>query len=160
VRATTAFNRMLGIAGAAVVGVVFTADGIVVDLRLRRRRLRCPCGWTTRACHARSVRRWRHLDLGGSRLWLRAEIRRLECRRCRRVRTEEVPWARPRARHTRDFQDVVAWLAQRTDKTTITRLLRVSWEAVARIVVTVVAEQLDEARLNDLYRIGVDEVSS
>jgi transposase len=159
VRVTTAFNRMLGIVGATVTGVTFTPDGIVVDLRLRRRKLVCPCGWRTWACHARSVRRWRHLDLGGSRLWLRAEIRRLPCRRCRRVRTEQVPWARPGARHTRDFQDVVTWLAQHTDKTTITTLLRVSWEAVARIVVTVVAEQLDQARLNDLYRIGVDEVS-
>jgi transposase len=107
----------------------------------------------------RSVRRWRHLDLGGTRLWLRAEIGRLKCRRCGKVRTEQVPWARPGARHTRDLQDVVAWLAQRTDKTTITRLLRVSWEAVAQIVTSVVAEQLDAARLEQLYRIGVDEVS-
>jgi transposase len=159
VRATTAFNRMLGIAGATVVGVVFTPAGIVVDLRLRRRKLVCPCGWTTGACHGRSTRRWRHLDLGGSRLWLRAEIRRLACRRCARVRTEQVPWARPGARHSRDFQDVVAWLAQRTDKTTITTLLRVSWEAVARIVTVVVADQIDATRLDELYRIGVDEVS-
>jgi transposase len=45
------------------------------------------------------------------------------------------------------------------DKTTVARLLRVSWEAVARIVVRVVADAIDDARLNDLYRIGVDEVS-
>ena len=158
-RATTAFNRMLGIEGATVSGVVFGPEGVVVDLRRRRRKLRCPCGWKTWACHARSVRRWRHLDLGGSRVWLRAEVRRVACRRCRRVRTEQVPWARPGARHTRDFQDVVAWLAQRTDKTTITRLLRVSWEAVARIVTAVVADRLDDARLEELYRLGVDEVS-
>ena len=150
---------MLGIVGATVAGVVFTPEGIVVDLRLRRLKLRCPCGWTTWACHARSTRRWRHLDLGGSRLWLRAEVRRLECRRCRRVRTEEVPWARPGARHSRDFQDLVAWLAQRTDKTTITRMLRVSWAAVARIVTVVVADHIDAARLDELYRLGVDEVS-
>jgi transposase len=54
---------------------------------------------------------------------------------------------------------VVAWLAQRTDKTTITRLLRCSWRAVADIVTAVVAEALDDTRLNGLYRIGVDEVS-
>jgi transposase len=151
---------MLGIVGATVAGVSFTPEGIVVGLRRRRRRKRrCPCGWRTWAVYDRSVRRWRHLDLGGSRLWLQAEVARVECRRCRRVRTEEVPWARPGARHTRDFQDVVAWLAQRTDKTTITKLLRVSWEAVAAIVASVVAEQLDDARLDELYRIGVDEVS-
>jgi len=122
-RATTAFNRMLGIAGATVAGVSFTPAGIVVDLRRRRRKLVCPCGWKTWAVHDRRVRRWRHLDLGGSRLWLQAEVRRLQCRRCRRARTEQVPWARPRARHSRDFQDVVAWLAQRTDRLHAFRLL-------------------------------------
>ena len=66
----------------------------------------------------RSTRRWRHLDLGAARLYLQAEIRRLACRRCGRVRTETVAWARPAARFTRDFEDVVADLAQRTDKTT------------------------------------------
>lgn len=45
------------------------------------------------------------------------------------------------------------------DKTTVARLLRVSWDAVARIVVRVVAERIDEARLDELYRIGVDEIS-
>jgi len=38
-------------------------------------------------------------------------------------------------------------------------LLRCSWEAVARIVVRVVATSIDDARLEGLYRIGVDEVS-
>jgi transposase len=70
VRATTAFNRMLRIVGATVAGVTFTPDGIVVGLRRRRRKLRCPCGWKTWASYDRSVRRWRHLDLGGSRLWV------------------------------------------------------------------------------------------
>jgi transposase len=159
VRATTAFNKMLAIPGANVTGVRFTPAGIVVSLRRRGRRLHCPCGWSTRAVYDRSTRCWRHLDLGAARLFLEAEIRRLACRRCGRVRTETVPWARPGARLTRDFEDVVAYLAQRTDKTTITRLLRCSWEAVAAITVRVVAAHLDDARLDDLYRIGIDEVS-
>jgi transposase len=159
VRVNTAFNKMLGIVGASVASVTFVREGIVVGLRRRRAKLACPCGWKTWAVYDRSTRRWRHLDLAGTRCWLEAEIRRLECRRCRRVRTEVVPWARPGARHSRDLQDVVAYMAQRMDKTTITKLLRISWEAVARIVIDVVAEGLDTARLDDLYRIGVDEVS-
>ena len=110
-RATTAFNKMLAIPGAGVVGVQFTPTGIVVSLRRRARRLRCPCGWSTRAVYDRSARRWRHLDLGAARLFLEAEVRRLACRACGRVRTEAVPWARPGARFTRDFEDVVAYLA-------------------------------------------------
>jgi transposase len=159
VRATTAFNKMLAIPGADVAGVQFTPNGIEVALRRRARRLRCPCAWSTRAVYDRSTRRWRQLGPGPSRLFLEAEIRLLACRACGRVRTETVPWARPGARFTRDLEDVVAYLAQRADKTTITRLLRCSWEAVAAIVVRVVAGHLDQARLDDLYCIGVDEVS-
>ncbi len=157
-RVTTAFNTMLAVPGATVAGVTFTSEGVVVRLRRRRKKLRCPCGYETRASYDASIRRWRHLDLGACRLLLEAEIRRLHCRRCGRVRTEQVPWARPGARHTRDFEDVVAFLAQRVDKTTITRLLRCSWEAVARIVSRVVADHIDDSRLEGLYRIGVDEI--
>lgn len=158
-RATTAFNKMLAIPGAQVVDVTFTPSAIMVDLRRRRRRLTCVCGYSTRAVYDRSQRCWRGLDLGGARLVLRAEIRRLRCRRCERVLTETVPWARPGARFTRDFEDVAAWLAQRMDKSSVSRLLRCSWAAVAAIVTRVVTDHLDDARLNDVYRIGVDEVS-
>lgn len=133
-RATTAFNKMLAIPGAGVASVTFTPDGVVVGLRRRFRKLACPCGFKTTAAYDSSVRRWRHLDLGACRLMLKCEIRRLVCPRCQRVRTEQVPWARFGARHTRDFEDVVAGLAQRVDKTTVAKLLRCSWEAVANIV--------------------------
>lgn len=158
-RVTTAFNKILSIPSATVASVEFTPEGVVVGLRRRKSRPRCPCGWKATGSYDCSVRRWRHLDFGSSKLLLEAEIRRLDCRRCGRVRTEDVAWARPRARHSRDFEDTVAWLAQRTDKTTITRLLRTSWETVAGIVERVVAEQIDHRRLEGLLRIGVDEVS-
>ena len=158
-RVTTAFNTMLEIPGASVTGVAFTPAGVVVGLRLRRRKLRCACGHETGACYDRRVRRWRHLDLGASQLWLEAEIRRLHCPRCDRVLTEEVPWARRGARLTRDLEDLVAYLAQRCDKTTVARLLRISWATVHRAVVRVVADHLDASRLDGLFRIGVDEVS-
>ncbi len=50
-------------------------------------------------------------------------------------------------------------MAQRVDKTTITKLLRVSWEAVAKIVIDIVGDVLDDSRFEGLTRIGVDEVS-
>ncbi len=159
-RVTTAFNRMLAIEGATVSSVTFASEGIVVGLRRRFRRLTCPsCGWSTAAGYDTSVRRWRHVDAGSSKVWLEAEIRRLDCRWCARVVTEQVPWARHGARHSRDLQDVIAWLAQRCDKDTVRRLLRISWAAVRNAVTQVVVEQLDDTRLDNLYRIGVDEIS-
>ena len=75
------------------------------------------------------------------------------------MRLEPVPWARPGAAHTRDFEDVVAWLAQQMAKTPIAGLLRIAWDTVGRIVTRVVADHLDERRLDGLVAIGVDEIS-
>src|SRR5206468_7328293 len=108
--------------------------------------------------HDRRVKRWRHLDLGSSRCIIECELRRLRCRSCG-VRLEPVPWARPGAAHTRDFEDTVAWLAQQMAFTPITRLLRVGWHTIGPIVARVVADHLDERRLGGLVAIGVDEIS-
>ena len=159
-RVCTAFNRILDLPGASVCSVEFTDDGLVLGVRRdRRRRLVCPCGEKTWARYDASRRRWRHLNFGITRVFVEAELRRVDCRACCRVRTEQVPWARPGARHTRDFEDVVGWLAQRADKTTVSKLLGCSWEAVDNIAKRLVDDHLDDARLDGLYRIGVDEIS-
>jgi transposase len=160
VRVTTAFKRLLGLPGASVIDVSFTGTGVVVTVRLRRRRRVCStCGQTGRLeIHDRRIKRWRHLDLGASRCWIECELRRLRCPDCG-VRLEAVPWARPGAHHTRDFEDTVAWLAQQMAFTPITRLLRVGWATVGRIVTRVVGDHLDEDRLAGLVCIGVDEIS-
>ncbi len=158
-RVTTAFNKMLAIPGANVVEVAFAPEGIVIGIRPRKRRLTCRCGWSTAARYDTSVRRWRHIDACATKVWLESEIRRFYCRRCHKVVTEDLPWARPGARHSRDFEDVVAWLTQRTDKTTVATLMRCSWQAVDNIVRRVVADHIDNSRLENLYRIGVDEIA-
>lgn len=72
---------------------------------------------------------------------------------------EAVPFARHRSGFTGDFEDVAAFLATKTDKTTIARFLRIDWDTVGRICERVVATELDTERLAGLVHIGVDEVS-
>jgi transposase len=161
VRVTTACNRLLCLPGACVIDVCLGGEGVIVTVRLRRRRRVCSsCGQSGRQLqiHDRRVKRWRHLDLGANRCVIECQLRRLRCPVCG-VRLEPVPWARPNAAHTRDLEDVVAWLAQQMAKTPITGLLRIGWDTVGRIVERVTAEHLDETRLDRLVAIGVDEIS-
>jgi transposase len=159
VRVTTGFNRMLRLPGASVVDVSFGAEGVIVTVRLRcRRRVCSECGQLGGSIHGRRVKRWRHLDLGANRCVIECELRRLWCPDCG-ARFEAVPWARAGSRYTRDFEDVVAWLAQQMAKKPIAGLLRIAWDSVGRIVERVVADHLDERRLEGLVAIGVDEIS-
>ena len=73
------------------------------------------------------VKRWRHLDLGCDRCVIECRLRRLRCPDCG-LHLEAVPWARPGSQHTRDLEDVVAWLAQQMAKTPICGLLRIGWD--------------------------------
>ncbi len=158
-RVTTAFNRLLALQDARVTDVLFGPDGVTVRVALRRRRAVCSgCGQVCARVHDRAFRRWRHLDLAGQRCFVEYELRRVRCADCG-VRVEAVPFARPRARHTRDFEDLVAFLAQQMAKTPITGLLRVGWDTVGQIVARVVADRLDTDRLQGLVMIGCDEIS-
>ena len=120
-RVSTAFNRLLGLSGASVRAVRFDAEGVVVTVALRRRRRVCSgCGQVCRATHDTVRSRWRHLDLGALRCYVVCALRRVKCPDCG-VRVEPVPWARPGSRFTRDFEDVIAFLAQQMAKDPIAR---------------------------------------
>lgn len=134
---------------------------MVVEVGLRAARLACPCcDYTTRARYdtRREASSWRHLDFGVSPVIVQAWLRRLDCPD-HGVVVEGVPFARHRSRFTTDVEDVTAFLATRTDKTTIARFLRIDWDTVGRICERVVAAGLDPQRLSGLVDIGVDEIS-
>jgi transposase len=141
--------------------VSFEPGCVVVSVALRRRRLECPkCSYST--AHRESVQHhdsvWRHLDLGAWRLEIHARLRRLRCPEHGAL-VEGVPFARYGARFTADFENLVAWLATKTDKTAICRLTRIDWQTVGRIIERVGDELLDESRLDDLFEISIDEVA-
>jgi transposase len=151
----------LDLPGVSVRKVSFEPGCVVVSVALRRRRLECPkCSYST--AHRESVQHhdsvWRHLDLGAWRLEIHACLRRLRCPEHGAL-VEGVPFARYGARFTADFENLVAWLATKTDKTAICRLTRIDWQTVGRIIERVGDELLDESRLDDLFEISIDEVA-
>lgn len=160
-RVTTAFKRLLRLRGVNVSGVEFLDGLIVVTVTLRRFRAVCPhCHFATPIAYdvrpAKS--RWRHLDLGVWKVEVTARLRRLRCP-THGVVTESVPFADPGAHFTRDFDRLLAWLATKMDKTSVSRLCRVSWRSVGRACQRVAVSDLDPGRLEGLVRIGVDEIS-
>ena len=111
-RVTTAFNRMLGLAGAWVRDVVFGSEAVIVTVVLRAEKpVFSGCGARGLGVKEHRTKRWRALDLGACRCVVECRLRRLYCPGCGDV-YEAVPWARAGAKYTREFDDLAAWLAQ------------------------------------------------
>ncbi len=161
--ATTLVKQILGLKGVVISEVSLSQGEIVVKLKLTRTKLVCPnCNYSTYFRYdTRTVNsRWRHMDMGVRQTWLYCQLRRLKCP-SHGVITESVPFARPvsESRFTRDFEHLVAWCTSKMDKTTVTKLTRIAWRTVGMICERVVAEELDPKRLENLFLVGVDEIS-
>src|SRR5690606_602504 len=160
-RATSVLRLLLSLHQTRVLGFDVEDDGIVVDVAPTHRVARC--GGCDAKCHAtydRRSRRWRHLDLGGIKVELRYEQRRVSCRSCGVV-VERVPWAEPGSGFTLPMEEHTAYLAQRADRTTVTTLMRVAWRTGGSIIRRAVRRH--RSRMGDpldgLRIIGVDELS-
>jgi transposase len=159
VRATTLLGMILAVKHTKVKATSFDDKGIVADVAPTSRIAYCSgCGCRVRKVKDRRPRFWRHLDVAGLQLWLRYVLRRVDCRTCG-VLVEMVPWAEPGSPFTHDFEEQVAYLAQKTDKTTIVDTMRVAWRTVGAIVARVVDRYRPGDALDGLTRIGVDELS-
>ncbi len=164
-RNATVWAGMFGVEKSTVIdGVEFEdeSESIVVSVRPRKG-AKQRCGQCQRRCprydRGEGRRRWRGPDLGLWRSFLEADAPRVTCP-THGVVVASVPWARHDTRHTRVFEDTVAWMATRTSKSTLEVLLRIAWRTVGAIVTRVVAEGV-AARdpLEGLRRIGIDEIS-
>ncbi len=159
-RATTLLGKIFGLKQTRIQGVTIDAQGLVVDVAPTTRLPYCSsCGRRVRSVHDRyEDRRWRHLDLAALRVWLRYAIRRVDCPRCGVV-VELVPWAENQSWFTYEFEEQVAYLAQGSDKTTLSALMRVSWRTVGANIERVLPRHQKTDLLDGLTHIGVDELS-
>jgi len=160
VRSTSLLRRLLSIKGTIVSGVEIEGGLLMVDVRPIWRRPRCSkCGRVHSGYDVLPQRLWRHLDFGGIQVFLRYAVRRVNCPDSGVV-VERVPWNDETAsRFTLDFEDQVAFLTQRSDKTTVGKLFRIAWETVGTIVERVVRRRRPGNPLEGLEYIGVDELS-
>jgi transposase len=158
------FQHLLRLQGVRVTGVEFHVDAFVIFVDV----VATGCGRACSRCLRRSRaggydskkdRLWRHLDLGPWEVYLRATVDRFWCKHCRAVVTEQLPWAELGSAFTRDFEDLVAYFAQKTNKTVVGNVMKIAWPTIGNIVERTVRRRGMPLERRELYRIGVDEIS-
>ena len=110
-RMTTLLKKLLGIQHLLVTGVALEDGALVIEVRPSWRAPRCSgCKKRRGRYDTLPARRWRHLDVGGVRVYVRYGLRRVSCRVCGVV-VEDVPWCdSTTARFTIPFEEAVGFL--------------------------------------------------
>lgn len=162
---TTVGRRVLGVDRATVIERVEVDErenAVVAHVRPRRdSKRRCGrCGQVApRYDRGEGRWRWRAIDLGAVMCLLESDAPRVD-RPEHGPTVAQVPWARHGAGHTRDLDDLAAWLVTRTPKSAVSELLRIAWRTVGSIIDRVVADgRAAHDPFDGLRRIGIDEVS-
>lgn len=158
-RVTSLLRRLLGFPRQRVRSVRFEGEDVVVDVALKGRSRCSRCGRKCPRYDRLKPRRWRDLDALGRRVWLEGALWRVSCKKCEAVVVEAVTWADPGSGFTHRFEQLVAWLAQRCDKTTIQHEMRIAWRTVGAIIERVVKRRRKPVDWSTLRAISVDELS-
>jgi len=110
--------------------------------------------------HNSSPSVWRAPDWNGIIVELEYQNHRIFCPK-HGVYVEEVPWAYPGSRFTKDFDLTVAWYASNLSRSATSYLMRIDWETVGRCVNRALKDLEPDRliRLNGLVNIGIDETS-
>ena len=139
-------------------------DGTIAIMVHPTKGAQCRCGKCGRKAprydNGRGTRSWRACDWNTRKVCLVADMPRVMCPE-HGVVTASVPWARHNSRFTKEFEELATWLSLSCTKTTVSSLLRTSWNSIGPIISRMRAE-LDPdpaSRFENLVRIGVDETS-
>lgn len=152
-------ERLLGLESLWVSDASLEPEGLVVRVVACPVEPRCATCNDSRSWYGRHpVRRWRHVTLERTPVWLTHAPRRTNCY-LHGVRVQPVPWAARRVRFTTEFEQMVHWLCRRVGVPATCRLMRIPWGTAERLQSLCVLSLPALKRIEERYVIGEDALS-
>jgi transposase len=138
-------------------------EALLVDIEIEHnpdKALLCPVCSKPCACYDHAPERtWRHLDVMQFTTQIRARLPRCHCPE-HGVRTLSAPWAEPGSRFTLSFEAFALQVLNASASiSAATKLLRLDWDGVQRIMQRAVERGLGRRSVEALTHVGLDEKS-
>ena len=111
-------------------------------------------GW-----YDRRTRRTRDLSCGDTRIYLEFEVRRVQCKRCGRVKREQLDFLADNPFYTKRFAHYVGRRCRSATIKDIAQELNLDWDTVKALEKQYMAAQLAKAGTPGPKVIGIDEIS-
>ena len=117
------------------------------------------CGLVHRTFYDRKTRRIRDLPCADKRIYLEVEIRRVACRRCRKVKQEKLEWLADYPFCTKRFAIYVGRRCRDSSIQDVAKEFHLDWRTVKALEMQYMREMLRRAGMPGPKVIGIDEIS-
>lgn len=117
------------------------------------------CGTARRSFYDQKVRRVRDLSCGDTRVYLEVAVRRVQCRKCSKVKRESLPFLSGNPFYTKRFAFYVGRRCRSSSIKDVARELKLDWHTAKELEKQYMQEQLRRAGTPGPKTIGIDEVS-
>ena len=152
-------TRLLGFRKYVAEQVDWFSGWITIRLKRKPGPYVCPrCGEQYLVYHDRLGRFLRDLNLGRRKTLLDVPQYRLDCDGCGRQR-ERLPFARPGARATHRFEQLLFDLTADMTVKAVARRTQTNWKTVKEAEVRYIRGLLRKRKLDGIRRLGIDEVA-
>ena len=112
-----------------------------------------------RSYYDKRKRQIRDLSCGDARIYLVAEIRRVQCRKCEKVKREGLPWLANNPFYTKRFSYYVGRKCRAMTIKDVAKDLKLDWHTVKTLEKEYMQEQLRRNPVAAPRAIGIDEIS-
>ena len=117
------------------------------------------CGSTHRSYYDKKVRRIRDKSCGDVRIYLEVEVRRVYCRKCKKVKREELDWIATNPFYTKRFAHYVGRKCRSMTIQDVAKELKLDWHTVKSLDKEYMQKQLQKYPVAAPRCIGIDEIS-
>ena len=117
------------------------------------------CGTTYRSHYDKNVPRTRDLSCRDTRIYLEAEVRRVQCKRCGTVKREKLSWLANNPFYTKRFAYHVGRKCRAMTIKDVAKELKLDWHTVKTLEKEYMQEQLRRNPVAAPRAIGIDEIS-
>src|SRR4249919_4173913 len=117
------------------------------------------CGCVQMGWYDRKVRRLRDLSCGDTRIFLELEVRRLDCRRCGKVKRERLDFLADNPLYTKRFAYYVGRRCRSATIKDVAAELKLDWHTVKALDQQYMEAQLKRAGTPSPQVIGIDEIA-
>lgn len=160
----TIFNRLQKFKGF-VYGKINWSQGeeLALDVHIRPRRGSRPvcsvCGCKGSVYDTQEARRFEFVPILQIAVFFVYRMRRVDCRHCERVVTEQVPWSDGKSPITLTYRWFLAAWAQRLSWSETARIFKTSWQSVFQAVQFAVYWGIANDPRENVESIGIDEIA-